>query len=384
MTKDSMGDRIENDSKIWCFPGKYPQKWNTENIEKTKFCRRSDGEEIVQDEDEEREKQTIAEERKRFKSMKLEVKNLKKTFGEKEVLHGISFSIESGKALGLLGRNGAGKTTTIRILMDVFRANSGEILLDGEAFVPSHHQIGYLPEERGLYPKKTVGEQIVYLGMLRGLSQKTARENMKKWLERLGVAEYENRKLEALSKGNQQKVQLAQTLVCDPEIVILDEPFSGLDPVNSQILKDVVSEQIADGKLVIFSSHQMSYVEEFCEDVVIINHGEIVLDGELREIKRAYGKDRLVLGVIGKTAEELREMIAREWSGTVRAAGVRSLQNQVILELLPGHTAQEVLRRIAEQELDVEIFGKYEPSLTEIFVHCAGDEAEENEEGKKA
>ena len=145
-----------------------------------------------------------------------------------------------------------------------------------------------------------------------------------------------------------------------------------------------MSEQIADGKLVIFSSHQMSYVEEFCEDVVIINHGEIVLDGELREIKRAYGKDRLVLGVIGKTAEELREMIAREWSGTVRAAGVRSLQNQVILELLPGHTAQEVLRRIAEQELDVEIFGKYEPSLTEIFVHCAGDEAEENEEGKKA
>ncbi len=316
--------------------------------------------------------------------MKLEVKNLTKTFGEKEVLHGISFSIESGKALGLLGRNGAGKTTTIRILMDVFRANSGEILLDGSKFVPSRHRIGYLPEERGLYPKKTVSEQIIYLGMLRGLSQKTAKENMKKWLKRLGVEEYENRKLETLSKGNQQKVQLAQTLVCDPEIVILDEPFSGLDPVNSQILKDVVNEQIAQGKLVIFSSHQMSYVEEFCEDVVIINHGEIVLDGELKEIKRSYGQNRLVLGVIGQTAEELAEMVRREWNTIVRPAGVRKLQDEVILELLPGHTAQEVLHRIAEKEMDVELFGKYEPSLTEIFVDCAGDETQETQEDREA
>ena len=316
--------------------------------------------------------------------MKLEVKNLRKTFGEKEVLHGISFSIESGKALGLLGRNGAGKTTTIRILMDVFRANSGEILLDGSKFVPSSHRIGYLPEERGLYPKKTVSEQIIYLGMLRGLSQKKAKENMKKWLKRLGVEEYENRKLETLSKGNQQKVQLAQTLVCDPEIVILDEPFSGLDPVNSQILKDVVSEQIAEGKLVIFSSHQMSYVEEFCEDVVIINHGEIVLDGELREIKRSYGKDRLVLGVIGQTAEELAEMVKMEWSTIVRPVGDRNRQNEVILELLPGRTAREVLHRIAERDLEVEMFGRYEPSLTEIFVSCAGDETQETQESREA
>lgn len=372
MTKDSMGDRIENDSKIWCFPEKYPQKWNTENIEKTKFCRRSDGEEIVQDEDEEREKQTIAEERKRFKSMKLEVKNLKKTFGEKEVLHGISFSIESGKALGLLGRNGAGKTTTIRILMDVFRANSGEILLDGKAFVPSHHQIGYLPEERGLYPKKTVGEQIVYLGMLRGLSQKTARENMKKWLERLGVAEYENRKLETLSKGNQQKVQLAQTLVCDPEIVILDEPFSGLDPVNSQILKDVVSEQIADGKLVIFSSHQMSYVEEFCEDIVLINHGEVVLSGNLDQIKREYGHNRLVIGLEAGT-EHPEQLLEEQLGDLIRVTGHR--KDQVIVEMKEGCTRERLLAGLLEKKLIPEEFGNYEPSLTEIFVERAGDQA---------
>ena len=187
--------------------------------------------------------------------MKLEVKNLHKSFEEREVLHGINFSIESGKALGLLGRNGAGKTTTIRILMDVFQPNEGEVLLDGQKFVPSHYQIGYLPEERGLYPKKKVSEQILYLAALRGVPQKQAKENLKALLRELNIEEYENRKLDTLSKGNQQKVQLAQTLVCNPDIVILDEPFSGLDPVNSQLLKEAVQKLISENKLVIFSSH---------------------------------------------------------------------------------------------------------------------------------
>ena len=220
--------------------------------------------------------------------MRLEVRNLRKNFGEKEVLHGISFSIESGKALGLLGRNGAGKTTTIRILMDVFKANAGTITMDGKPFRPKDYQIGYLPEERGLYPKKGVQEQILYLAALRGLDRKTAKKQAAYWLERMGVAEYAAKKLETLSKGNQQKVQLAQTLVCQPDIIILDEPFSGLDPVNSQVLKDVIREQIQDGKLVIFSSHQMGYVEEFCEDIVLINHGDVVLEGNLKDIKKAY------------------------------------------------------------------------------------------------
>ena len=217
------------------------------------------------------------------------MKDITKSFGEKEILKGISFSVESGKALGLLGRNGAGKTTTIRILMDVFHSNSGEILLDGKTFDPRKIQIGYLPEERGLYPKREILEQMVYLARLRGVSKKQAVVNSKKWLERMQVLQYEKQLLETLSKGNQQKVQLASTLVCDPDIVILDEPFSGLDPVNSQILQEVVRELIAEGKIVIFSSHQMSYVEEFCEDVVIINHGEVVLSGNLSEIKREFG-----------------------------------------------------------------------------------------------
>ena len=188
--------------------------------------------------------------------MKLEVKDITKSFGDKQVLHGISFEVQSGRALGLLGRNGAGKTTTIRILMDVFRANSGEVLLDGEKFNQRKHLIGYLPEERGLYPKKKVIEQMVYLGRIRGISKSEAVANSKKWLKRLGVLEYENAKLETLSKGNQQKVQLASTLVCDPDIVILDEPFSGLDPVNSRILQDVVMELIGQRpaiKLIQFS-----------------------------------------------------------------------------------------------------------------------------------
>ena len=255
--------------------------------------------------------------------MKLEVRNLKKVFGENEVLHGISFTVESGSALGLLGRNGAGKTTTIRILMDVFKGNDGTILLDGKPFCPRQHQIGYLPEERGLYPKKTVSEQLIYMGMLRGLTARQAKEKMKKWLERMGVAEYENRKLETLSKGNQQKVQLAQTLICDPEIIILDEPFSGLDPVNSQILKDVIKEQIQEGRLVIFSSHQMSYVEEFCEDITILNHGQVVLSGDLREIKREFGRDRLVLSSLEEKPEDLARRLSDDFSDLLEVEKVQ-------------------------------------------------------------
>ena len=304
--------------------------------------------------------------------MKLEVKNIHKSFGEKEVLHGISFSVESGKALGLLGRNGAGKTTTIRILMDVFHANSGEILMDGKKFVPSKFQIGYLPEERGLYPKRTVSDQMVYLANLRGLSIKEAKENTNKWLKRLEVAEYADRKLETLSKGNQQKVQLAATLVANPDIVILDEPFSGLDPVNSQILKDVVNELIAEGKLVIFSSHQMSYVEEFCDNIAIINQGEVVLDGRLKEIKREYGRNRLVLAAVNYNVEQLADKIDREFEGLITVSDRK--KEFLVLELADGRSSKEVLERLAGSDIEVERLGSYEPSLNDIFVAKVGEE----------
>lgn len=304
--------------------------------------------------------------------MKLEVKDLRKSFGDKEVLHGISFSIESGRALGLLGRNGAGKTTTIRILMDVFRANSGTITVDGKPFHPRDFRIGYLPEERGLYPKKGVQEQLIYLAQLRGSSRSDAKKQSERWLKRLGVEEYAQRKLETLSKGNQQKVQLAQTLVCDPDFVILDEPFSGLDPVNSQILKDVIREQIEAGKLVIFSSHQMSYVEEFCEDIVLINHGEIVLSGNLDQIKREYGHNRLVIS-LGADYQEPEQVIRDYMGDLLRVVGKR--KDQVIAEMKEGCTRELLLKEFLERNLVPEEYGNYEPSLTEIFVEKAGDQA---------
>ena len=305
--------------------------------------------------------------------MRLEVKDIKKSFGEKEILKGISFSVESGRALGLLGRNGAGKTTTIRTLMDVFHANSGEILLDGRKFNPRKVQIGYLPEERGLYPKREVLEQMVYLARLRGTDKKRALENADKWLKRLEVDQYKKVLLETLSKGNQQKVQLASTLVCDPDIVILDEPFSGLDPVNSQILQDVVKELIAQGKIVIFSSHQMSYVEEFCEDIVMINHGEIVLDGNLEEIKREFGRNQLVVGAVNKSLEEMEELFANQFSGQVEVTG--RTKDTVIVKLVSGTGRMELLQRLAALDgLEIEHFETYKPSLNDIFVAKVGEE----------
>lgn len=305
--------------------------------------------------------------------MKLEVKDITKSFGDKEILKGISFSVESGKALGLLGRNGAGKTTTIRILMDVFHGNSGEILLDGEKFDPRKVQIGYLPEERGLYPKKVVLEQMVYLARLRGVDKKKAVANAKKWLARLNVSQYEKSLLETLSKGNQQKVQLASTLVCDPDIVILDEPFSGLDPVNSQILQDVVKELIADGKIVIFSSHQMSYVEEFCEDIVIINHGEVVLSGNLLEIKKEFGKNQLVVSSVKDSADEMEKLLEDRCSDLVEITG--RTKEDVIVRLKNDTGRNEFFKRLADLDgLEVEHFETYKPALNDIFVAKVGEE----------
>ena len=289
--------------------------------------------------------------------MKLEIKDITKSFGDKQVLHGISFEVQSGRALGLLGRNGAGKTTTIRILMDVFRANSGEVLLDGEKFNQRKHLIGYLPEERGLYPKKKVIEQMVYLGRIRGISKSEAVANSKKWLKRLGVLEYENAKLETLSKGNQQKVQLASTLVCDPDIVILDEPFSGLDPVNSRILQDVVMELIGQNKIVIFSSHQMSYVEEFCKDIVIINKGDVVLSGDLDNIKREFGKNQLIVSAVDKTLDDLENIINEHMSDILEITG--RTKEELIIKNVADVSRKQILSKFISENIEIERFETY-------------------------
>ncbi len=303
--------------------------------------------------------------------MNLEVKGLHKSFSGTEVLHGINFKVEPGKALGLLGRNGAGKTTTIRIIMDLFEANKGEITLGGKKFNPREHQIGYLPEERGLYPKKKVLDQLVYLGQLRGLSSKKAKKNGLYWLKRLGVEEYKDKKLETLSKGNQQKVQLAETFICNPDIIILDEPFSGLDPVNSQILKDIINEQIGSNKLVIFSSHQMNYVEEFCEEIALIDKGSIVLTGNLKEIKLDYGKNRLTLSTMDKSPEDLSLLFEEKLKYIGRVIETR--KKFIIIELHMGINKHKLLEAIVDHGLDIERVSVYEPSLADIFVERVGD-----------
>lgn len=297
--------------------------------------------------------------------MKLELLNIHKSFGDKQVLTGVTFTAEGGKAFGLLGRNGAGKTTSIRILMDVFPADSGEVLLDGKPIDYRKVGIGYLPEERGLYPKKIILDQLVYFAELKGMNRKAAVRSVDHWLERLGMTEYRNKRLDTLSKGNQQKIQLVTALAHDPDIVILDEPFSGLDPVNAMLLKDVVKEQIALGKIVLFSSHQMSYIEEFCDRIAILNKGKVVLSGDLREIKRDYPRDRLVVRC------DCSEKIIEEYGNACKPTENGGL----LLQLNSPADKQAVMAHLINA-YDVDEVKVFEPSLNDIFVEFAGDGTE--------
>lgn len=293
--------------------------------------------------------------------MKLELNDIKKSFGEKRVLESVSFTAESGKAFGLLGRNGAGKTTSIRILMGVFPADSGTVTIDGEPIDYGKIGIGYLPEERGLYPKKTIIDQLSYFAELKGMDAKSAVKAVDKWLERLGMAEYRNKRLDTLSKGNQQKIQLITALAHDPQIVILDEPFSGLDPVNAMLLKEVVKEEIERGKIVLFSSHQMSYIEEFCDSIAIIYEGKVVLRGDLYDIKRSYARDTLSVSTTmpERILEDFAGVSTHEKNGIIR------------IKLDCPEDKQRVMKRLVEN-YDVDEVKVYEPSLNDIFVEYAG------------
>ena len=303
--------------------------------------------------------------------MQLQLKDIHKSFGEKQVLKGITFSAESGKAFGLLGRNGAGKTTTIRILMDVFPADSGEVLLDGRPIDYTRTGLGYLPEERGLYPKKKIIDQLVYFAELKGCARKDAVKAIDYWLDRLEMTEYRNKRLDTLSKGNQQKIQLITAVAHDPEIVILDEPFSGLDPVNAILLKDVVREEISKGKIVLFSSHQMNYIEEFCDSIAILNKGEIVLQGDLHQIKHNYRRDKLVV----RSAQA--EAIAAEPGVDCR----RMEDGSLMLRLSSPEEKQKVMRHLTDT-YDIDEVRVFEPSLNDIFVEYASDMDEKEGEQK--
>lgn len=295
--------------------------------------------------------------------MKLELKHIEKSFGQKHVLKNMTLCAEGGKAFGLLGRNGAGKTTTIRILMHVFPADSGEVTIDGKPIDYNKVGIGYLPEERGLYPKKKIIEQLIYFAQLKGMRTADAVKAIDYWLGRLEMTEYRNKRLDTLSKGNQQKIQLITALAHDPDIVILDEPFSGLDPVNAMLLKDVVREEIGKGKIVLFSSHQMNYIEEFCDSIAILNGGEVVLHGDLHEIKRTYPRDKLIVHSLQA------EQIANE---TVFPC--KKMPDGALLLQLPSPDDKQKAMRALTERYDIDEIKVFEPSLGDIFVEYAGEQ----------
>lgn len=291
--------------------------------------------------------------------MILQVENICKSFTQKKVLNGISFCANSGKALGLLGRNGAGKTTTIRILMNVLPKDDGKILIDGKPIDYKSITFGYLPEERGLYPKKTVKEQLIYFAELKGVDKKEAEKSLDYWLKRLDAFEYKDKRLDTLSKGNQQKIQLITAIIHNPQIVILDEPFSGLDPVNAMLFKDVVKEQINMGKIVLFSSHQMNYIEEFCDDIVILNGGKNVLSGNLAQIKHSYRRDKLVV-----SSGEVNKILQAYENATQISS------SEVMIKLKDEADKKAIMVKLSN-EFDIDQIKVYEPSLNDIFVEFA-------------
>ncbi len=289
--------------------------------------------------------------------MNFEIRNLAKSFGAKEVLKSVDLKVNSGEALGLLGRNGAGKTTTIRIILGLFNSDKGEILIDGKPIDRKKIKIGYLPEERGLYPKKKIIEQLIYFAQLKGMKKPEAIKSIDYYLEKLEVTEYRNAKLDTLSKGNQQKIQLIATLVDNPDVIILDEPFSGLDPVTSQLLKNIVIELIGKGKIVLFSSHQMAQIEEFCERIAILNKGRIVIQGDISKIKKTYPRN-----VIKINSLDNEELIGKlDYDSKI-------IGDQLIVTLEDEAQINSLIKDVLDTGVLVESINVVEPSLNDIFV----------------
>ncbi|QQK08565.1 ABC transporter ATP-binding protein [Miniphocaeibacter halophilus] len=308
--------------------------------------------------------------------MKLELVNINKSFSGKHILHDVNFSIESGRAMGFLGRNGSGKTTTIRTLMDVFKPDFGEFIIDGKKFIRENYKIGYLPEERGLYGKIKIIDQLAYLGELKRMSSKEAKKSAEYWVDYMGLSEYGNKNLETLSKGNQQKIQIIQAVIDDPDIVILDEPFSGLDPVNSQIFKDLIKELIAKNKLVIFSSHQMGYVEEFCDDITFIKNGRIIETGDLNVLKNKLGENKIRLNIKNLGPDQLERSLNEN-----KNINISYDDKSAIIELIGNYKPMELLQDILNKDYEIDLYTKYTPSLEDIFIKLDKEYNFDNEGG---
>ncbi|WP_166242790.1 ABC transporter ATP-binding protein [Paenibacillus turpanensis] len=298
----------------------------------------------------------------------LEVNNVSKRFGEKTAVDQVHFTVGKGEIFGLLGANGAGKTTTMRMSLGLIAPDEGEIRWMGKPYREElRRTMGYLPEERGLYPKITVKDQLLYLAKLRGMSVKAADQALKEWLERFQVPDYYGKKVEELSKGNQQKIQFIAAVIHNPDIIIMDETFSGLDPVNVELLKETVKELREQGKTMLFSSHRMDHVEELCENICILHRSRMVLKGSLKEIKRSYPRERVKL------------VTETDVNGLEQVPGVLEVKkhlNGYELRIQSEQAAQEVLATAMKMS-SITKFELLEPTLNEIFIKAVGGQNHE-------
>jgi ABC-2 type transport system ATP-binding protein len=293
----------------------------------------------------------------------IELSNVRKSYDSFVAVDDLSFRIESGAVFGLLGPNGAGKTSTIRMMIGITFPDSGQINLFGKPFERKELQrVGYLPEERGLYKKMKVQEHLIFLGQLHGLEASAARQKALAWAEKLEISGWLEKKVEELSKGMQQKIQFIATLLHDPDFVIMDEPFGGLDPVNVALLKDVLVEMKQKGKTILFSTHRMDQVEKLCDSICLIDHGKSVLQGDLKQIKAQYGKNNVQIEYEGD-GNFLQQ--------TRLVASYNNYGNYVEVRLAPGADSQQLLREVAARSR-VSKFELMEPSLEEIFIETVG------------
>ena len=296
--------------------------------------------------------------------MSLVLKNVSKSFVGKKAVDNISLELNKPGVYGLLGTNGAGKTTTIRMILGILKKDSGEITWNGKEVNRKSVNFGYLPEERGVYPKTKIYDQLMYFAELKGMDKQSADKSIKKWAKELKVEEYMQMTAEKLSKGNQQKIQFMTAIIHNPELVILDEPFSGLDPVNTEILKDIIINLVKDGKYVIMSAHQMATIEEFCEDILILNKGKTVLQGNLNEIKETYPVNRMKINV-SKKIDDLINRLNMNIENTVGT--------EYTIKLDGKEKAHELLNKVVSQGIKVNKFEIMKPTLNDIFIEKVGE-----------